>query len=73
MANRGRPRRSGKTILTLLWVPSAIGAIGLGAVANNMEAGAITGAIIGFVIGLGLASFPDLDRGGPDDSDDMFH
>jgi len=59
--------------MTLLWVPTALGALGLGAVANQWEAGAITGAIIGFVVGLGMASFPDLDRGGPDDTEDLFH
>ena len=31
------------------------------------------GLLVGFVIGVGLLAFPDLDRGGPADTDDMMH
>lgn len=73
MAKRGRPRRSGATMMFLLWAPTITGALGLGAIANQWVPGAITGAIIGFVIGVALMAFPDLDRGGPDDTEDLFH
>jgi hypothetical protein len=72
MAKR-KQGRSLTTVLFLLWAPTIVGALWIGMIADKWIAGTITGAIIGFVIGLGLASFPDLDRGGPDDSPDPFH
>jgi hypothetical protein len=48
-----------------------LGAVGIGAAADQFVPGAITGAIIGFVIGLGLASFPNLDAA-DDDHDTPF-
>ena len=66
-----QPHRSGTMILFLIWAPTILGALGIGAVADKWLAGTITGAIIGFVVGLALASFPDLDVGGPDDTPNM--
>jgi hypothetical protein len=72
MAKQGRqPRRSGRMIMLLIWVPTVLGAFGVGAVADKWLAGTIAGAVIGFVVGLALASFPDLDVGGPDDTPSM--
>ena len=68
---RRKPRRSGTTISFLIWTPTILGAIGIGSVANHWIAGAITGAVIGFVVGLALAAFPDFDVGGPDDTPNM--
>ena len=68
---RSRAGRSGRVIVILIWIPTVLGAISLAAVADHWFAGAITGAVIGFVVGLGLAAFPDLDVGGPDDTPNM--
>ena len=68
---RSRAGRSGRAILFLIWIPTVLGAIGLGAVADHWLAGAVTGGVIGLVVGLGLAAFPDLDVGGPDDTPNM--
>ena len=66
-----KPRRSWTTISFLIWTPTILGALGIGSVANHWIAGTITGAVIGFVVGLALAAFPDLDVGGPDDTPSM--
>ena len=70
---RGKTRvgRSGRMIGLLIWVPTLLGAIGIGSVADHWVPGAIVGAVIGFVVGLALAAFPDLDVGGPDDTPGM--
>lgn len=64
---RRRKRRS------LMWlaVPAVLTA-GLFAVAadNPLAAGGV-GALVGLFIGIALLAFPDLDRGGPADTDDM--
>ncbi len=41
--------------------------------ADNMLAAAGVGALIGLVVGIGILAFPNLDRGGPADTDDMLH
>jgi hypothetical protein len=69
------PRRKRKR-RSLMWlaVPAVLTA-GLFAVAadNPLAAGGI-GALVGLFIGIALLAFPDLDRGGPADTDDiMFH
>jgi hypothetical protein len=51
----------------------AVCAAALAAVADNMGGAALMGALIGLVIGIGILSFPDLDRGGPADNDDFLH
>ena len=71
MAKPGGPRRSGRTMLFLIWVPTVLGAAGIGSVADQWIAGTITGAVIGFFVGIALAAFPDLDVGGPDDTPNM--
>lgn len=68
---RRGPRRSGKMILFLIWAPTVLGAIGIGSIADQWLAGTITGAVIGFFVGLALAAFPNFDVGGPDDTSNM--
>jgi hypothetical protein len=69
MAKRRHKRgRSWRMMLFLIWIPTVVGAIGLGAAADQWLPGAISGAAIGFVIGIALAAFPNLDEGGPDDT-----
>lgn len=68
MARRRRRKRR-----SLMWlaVPAVLTA-GLFAVAadNPLAAGGV-GALVGLFIGIALLAFPDLDRGGPADTDDM--
>ena len=71
MPKPGRPRRSGTALLFLIWAPTVLGAVGIGSVADQWISGTITGAVIGFFIGIALAAFPDLDVGGPDDTPNM--
>jgi hypothetical protein len=51
----------------------AVCAAGLAAAADNMGGAALMGALIGLAIGIGILSFPNLDRGGPADNDDFLH
>lgn len=60
-------------MLFLICAPTVVGAAWIGSVADKWLPGTITGAVIGFVIGIALAAFPDLHRGGPDDSPGLFH
>ncbi len=53
-------------------IPTALCAAAFTAVADNMLGAAIMGSLIGLAIGIGILAFPDLDRGGPADNDDMF-
>lgn len=66
-------RRRGRRVLWALGAPAAVCAAGFAYVADNSFAAAGVGAIIGLVIGFAIIAFPNLDRGGPEDSDDMFH
>ena len=69
------PRKRGRSfmlLMFLIWVPTVIGALGIGSVADKFVPGAIVGAVIGFVIGLGLAAFPNLDGDSGDDHDTPF-
>ena len=68
MAPRKRRKRN-----LVLWVgvPMALSAGAFAYIADNpLPAGAV-GALVGFVIGIALLAFPNLDRGGPEDSDDI--
>ena len=69
MAPRRRPSRP---VVWLLSLPTVITAGAFAAAADNALAAGIVGALVGFFIGIALVSFPNLDRGGPGDNDDMF-
>jgi presenilin-like A22 family membrane protease len=56
-----------------LAIPTLLSAAGVSYLAGNTLAAAGVGAIIGLIIGVGILAFPNLDRGGPEDSDDFFH
>jgi len=64
-ARRGRP------ILLILAVPAVLVAGLFAWVADNHFAAGLTGAIVGLFIGIALLAFPNLDRGGPSDTDSM--
>jgi len=66
------PKR-GRRVLAVLGIPAVVSAAGFAYVADNHLAAAGVGALIGLVIGFAIMAFPDLDRGGPEDSDDIFH
>ena len=68
------PRRRRRPYGWILGVPTSICAAVFAAAADNMVGAAVVGAVVGFVIGIGILAFPNLDRGGPADTDDMmFH
>ena len=56
-----------------LGIPTVLCAGLFASVADNILAAAGTGALVGLFIGIGIMSYPDLDRGGPADTDDMMH
>jgi hypothetical protein len=68
-----RRRRRSRPILWTLALPTFIGAGAFAVVADNPIVAAGLGAIVGFCVGLGLLAFPNLDRGGPEDTDSMLH
>lgn len=65
-----RPRRKRRS-LNILAMPIVLFASLFAIVADNQIAAATLGALVGLVIGIGILAFPDLDRGGPSDDDDM--
>jgi hypothetical protein len=65
--------RRGRPILPVLAVPAVIAAGLFAWVADNTLAAALTGAIVGLFVGVAILAFPNLDRGGPADTDDMLH
>ena len=65
-------RRRGRRVLSVLGIPAAVSAAAFAYVADNHFAAAGVGAVIGLVIGFAIMAFPNLDRGGPEDSDDVF-
>jgi len=67
-------KRRKKSLVLWLGVPIALSAGGFAYVASDPVMAGAVGALVGFVIGIALLAFPNLDRGGPEDSDDvMFH
>jgi uncharacterized MnhB-related membrane protein len=70
-----RPPRRGRRgwIVNALAMPSVLLASIFALVADKPFEAAIIGGLIGVFIGLGILAFPDLDRGGPADHDDMMH
>jgi hypothetical protein len=70
MAARRPPRK--KSYVLWLGIPAALTAGAFAYVADTpLPAGAV-GAVVGLFIGVALLAFPNLDRGGPDDSEDGF-
>ncbi|MEQ1753644.1 MAG: hypothetical protein ABL973_05890 [Micropepsaceae bacterium] len=69
---RRTPRRKTLAVNTLA-MPTVLFGCLFAIVADNTAAAAVVGALLGFVIGLGILAFPDLDRGGPADHDDFLH
>ena len=65
--------RRGRPVFNLLAMPTVLLASIFGLVADKPFEAAAIGALIGIFIGIGLLAFPDLDRGGPADTDDMIH
>lgn len=65
-----RRRRSGKFLLFA--IPMGVLAPLFAWVADNPLAAAVTGALVGFFIGIALIAFPNLDQGGPADTDSWF-
>ena len=68
-----KPRKRGRRVLYVLGVPAALSAIAFAYVADNHFAAALVGAGVGLVIGFAIMAFPDLDRGGPADTDSMLN
>ena len=68
-----KPRKRGRRVLYVLGIPAALSAAGFAYVADNHLAAALMGAIVGFVIGIAILAFPNLDRGGPADTDSMLN
>ncbi len=63
--------RSGRGIFGVLAVPAVLVAAVFAWVADNHFAAGFMGAIVGFFIGIAILAFPNLDRGGPADTDSM--
>ena len=70
MAPQRRRRR--RPVGWIVGIPTALCAAAFTAAADNMLGAAIMGSLVGLAIGIGILAFPDLDRGGPADNDDMF-
>lgn len=68
-----RRRTSGWRILNTLSMPAVLLAAVFAGVADKPYEAGLIGALVGFVIGVCILSFPDLDRGGPADNDDFIH
>lgn len=64
-------RRRRRPILWILAIPTLVCMGAFAVVADNPIAAAWLGGIVGFCIGVGVLAFPNLDRGGPEDTDSM--
>ena len=70
MANRPS---SGRSVRYLLGIPTVVtGGLFAWAAEGALVATGV-GLLVGFVIGVALLAFPNLDRGGPADTDDFMH
>jgi hypothetical protein len=65
-----RKRRKRRTLIWLL-VPTVLMAALFAYVADHPLAAGVVGAVVGLFIGIALLAFPNLDRGGPADTDDI--
>lgn len=67
-------RRRKRRALPWLITPAVLMAGVFAYVADNPLAAGAVGALVGLFIGIALLAFPNLDRGGPADTDDIiFH
>jgi hypothetical protein len=66
-------RRRGRRILWTMGVPAVLLGGVFGWFGDNHLAAAGVGALVGAFIGIALLAFPNLDRGGPADTDSMLH
>jgi len=66
------PRRL-RRALYVLGIPTVVMAGAFSYAADNHFAAGAVGAVVGCVIGFAVLAFPNLDRGGPEDSDDFLH
>lgn len=57
--------------LALLLIPTVIGAAGMGYVANDHMSGALIGGVSGFIIGVALNAFPNLNNTVEEDRTDL--
>lgn len=70
MANRPG---SGRNARYLIGIPTVLtGGLFAWAAEGALVATGV-GCAVGFIIGVALLAFPDLDRGGPADNDDFMH
>ena len=69
----GRRRGNGWRIINTLAMPTVLFAAVFAAIASKPYEAGIVGAMVGFVIGICILAFPDLDRGGPADDDGFMH
>jgi len=65
-------RRKRRPYLWIMGIPAALLAGVFGYYGDNHLAAAGVGALIGAFIGIALMAFPNLDRGGPADTDSWF-
>jgi hypothetical protein len=68
-----KQRKRGPRVLNTLAMPTVLFSGVFAFVADRPFEAAIVGALLGLVVGIGILAFPDLDRGGPADNDDMLH